>query len=188
MIQKFVEWEMRTGTPTWKLTQASKQYEINRKANHQKTYIKATENNKILNEILKAYKERYDRHFRKCRGELRVYKLISRLTIGLGGADIREIGFTLHRHGFPYVPSSALKGAARASAELIEKASQEDIQEVFGWTPDPKQGLEDACIGRAFFWDAIPLPGQRLLELDVMNPHFPTYYRTEGRKPPAEWD
>ncbi|MCS7189830.1 MAG: type III-B CRISPR module RAMP protein Cmr6 [Bacteroidia bacterium] len=144
--------------------------------------------NSILNEILKAYQEKYNGHFEKCGGELRTYELQSRLAIGLGSADVREIGFMFHRHGFPYIPGSALKGAARAAAELIDKASLEEIQTVFGWAPDPKQGLPDAHVGKVIFWDAIPLPGQKLLELDVMNPHFPNYYSSKGKNPPAEWD
>ncbi|MCX7606580.1 MAG: type III-B CRISPR module RAMP protein Cmr6, partial [Bacteroidia bacterium] len=123
-----------------------------------------------------------------CGGVYRIYKLRSRLVIGLGGADVREVGFTLHRHGFPYIPASSLKGLARAAAELIAKASEKEIHRVFGWSPDPAQKIEEGQIGKAVFWDAFPLPNQAsLLELDVLNPHFPDYYRTEGTEPPSEW-
>jgi len=51
----------------------------------------------------------------------------------------------------------------------------DDFRAIFGTT---------AMAGRAVFFDAIPaqLP---TLELDVMNPHFPEYYK--GNAPPTDW-
>jgi len=39
--------------------------------------------------------------------------------------------------------------------------------------------------GVALFFDAFP-KGGFTIRVDVMTPHFPTYYRGEG--PPADWD
>jgi CRISPR-associated protein Cmr6 len=43
-----------------------------------------------------------------------------------------------------------------------------------------------ACAGRAVFLDAIPAAMPRL-ELDIMNPHVPDYYRDGGKTPPTSW-
>jgi CRISPR-associated protein Cmr6 len=51
----------------------------------------------------------------------------------------------------------------------------DDFRAIFGTT---------AVAGQAMFFDAIPAHVPKL-ELDVMNPHFPKYYR--GDQPPADW-
>lgn len=43
-----------------------------------------------------------------------------------------------------------------------------------------------ACAGQAVFLDAIPAAPPRL-ELDIMNPHVPDYYRDGGKTPPTDW-
>ncbi len=53
----------------------------------------------------------------------------------------------------------------------------EAFRAVFGTT---------ACAGRAMFLDAIPAAMPRL-ELDIMNPHVPDYYRDGGKTPPTAW-
>lgn len=41
--------------------------------------------------------------------------------------------------------------------------------------------------GRLVCYDALPIPGQGdLLELDVLNPHYPLYYRSEGDTVPSD--
>lgn len=91
-----------------------------------------------------------------------------------------ETGITLHRiFGLPIIPASGLKGAARAYAQLVEGRSEDnpELVAVFGTT-------EQA--GKIVFLDAIPLKVPKF-ELDIMNPHFPDYYRTRGEEAPSDW-
>jgi len=41
--------------------------------------------------------------------------------------------------------------------------------------------------GSVIFFDAIPLKVPKF-QLDILNPHYPNYYRTQGQNPPADWD
>ncbi len=92
----------------------------------------------------------------------------------------------MHRlFGLPIVPGSALKGAARAYAKLVEGKTDDDddLIAVFGTT-------EKA--GSVIFFDAIPLKPPKF-QLDIMNPHYPNYYDNRGGTsqnlaPPADWD
>lgn len=48
-------------------------------------------------------------------GEPPTFELKSRLALGLGTASVFETGITLHHiYGFPYIPSSGIKGAVRS--------------------------------------------------------------------------
>jgi CRISPR-associated protein Cmr6 len=108
-------------------------------------------------------------------------KPIWRFVVGLGAAHVLETGITLHRlFGLPIVPGSALKGAARAYTKLVEGKPDDDADliAVFGTT-------EKA--GSVIFFDAIPLEPPKF-QLDIMNPHYPNYYREQGGKPPADWE
>jgi CRISPR-associated protein Cmr6 len=99
----------------------------------------------------------------------------------LGAAHVLETGITLHRlFGLPIIPGSALKGAAKAYAQLVEGRTDDDpeLVAVFGTT-------EQA--GSVIFFDAIPLEVPKF-QLDIMNPHYPNYYREQGGKPPADWE
>jgi CRISPR-associated protein Cmr6 len=79
---------------------------------------------------------------------------------------------------------SAPEDITSAVAELLP-AVTEDAKKlihhfrcIFGTT---------AAAGRAIFLDAIPTALPRL-ELDIMNPHFPDYYRdTTGKTAPTDW-
>ena len=105
-----------------------------------------------------------------------------RLVIGLGRDSALETGLTLHRvYGFPFVPGSSLKGMALAWAHATQQPAP-DIRAVFG-EQDEKQA---ACAGEITFFDALPVTPPQL-KLDVMNPHYPDYYRPGDRKPPADW-
>ena len=47
--------------------------------------------------------------------------------------------------------------------------------------------LDQHTGGRLACYDAMPVPGAtELLELDVLNPHYPLYYRTEGEEVPSD--
>jgi cold shock CspA family protein len=95
------------------------------------------------------------------------------------------VGMTFHRiYGFPLIPGSSLKGLARAYAELVAQASQEEITYVFGDAPGPGEDASTAHVGRAMFFDAMPMVPPKL-EIDVMNPHYADYY--QGDVPPADY-
>jgi CRISPR-associated protein Cmr6 len=113
-------------------------------------------------------------------------KPVWRFVVGLGAAHVLETGITLHRlFGLPIIPGSALKGAAKAYAQLVEGRTDDDpeLVAVFGTT-------EQA--GSVIFFDAIPLEVPKF-QLDIMNPHYPQYYDKRGGSskepvPPADWD
>jgi CRISPR-associated protein Cmr6 len=113
-------------------------------------------------------------------------KPVWRFVVGLGAAHVLETGITLHRlFGLPIIPGSALKGAAKAYAQLVEGRTEDnpDLVAVFGMT-------EQA--GSVIFFDAIPLEVPKF-QLDIMNPHYPQYYDKRGgssKEPvsPADWD
>jgi CRISPR-associated protein Cmr6 len=108
-----------------------------------------------------------------------------RFVVGLGRKGPLEVGMTFHRiYGFPLVPGSSLKGLARAYAELVAKASEDEITHVFGDTPGPGEDPSVAHVGRAVFFDAVPTRPPHL-EIDVMNPHYADYY--QGNSPPADY-
>ncbi|MGH7390116.1 MAG: type III-B CRISPR module RAMP protein Cmr6 [Candidatus Rokuibacteriota bacterium] len=108
-----------------------------------------------------------------------------RLAIGLAGASPLETSIVLHHvFGVPMLPGSGLKGLALATARDWLKVNQEEYLDVFGTRN--AAGLVDVL-------DAIPIPraGEPLLEIDVMNAHYPKWYRKEtdqrGRRiPPSD--
>ncbi|MFA0731910.1 MAG: hypothetical protein LKKZDAJK_000900 [Candidatus Fervidibacter sp.] len=161
---------------TWELTQdAKRRHRVMELANQSK-----------VRELVDALRKRYEAMLKWCerRGFL-VKRMkaqpIWRFVVGLGAAHVLETGITLHRlFGLPIVPGSALKGAARAYAKLVEGKPDDDADliAVFGTT-------EKA--GSVIFFDAIPLNPPKF-QLDIVNPHYPNYYREQGGKPPADWE
>src|SRR6266702_1764661 len=114
-----------------------------------------------------------------------------RMVVGLGGETVLETDLTLHHlYGIPYIPGSALKGLTRAYAVTEEKDfyipenkpvdervpstdtdnDHPDIKRIFGTQKDS---------GTVIFLDAMPQKGKAQLILDIMNPHYPDYYRTQ---------
>jgi len=110
-----------------------------------------------------------------------------RLIVGLGRKGPLEVGFCFHRlYGFPVIPGSGLKGLAAAQALLVEGRDPLDgeVVAVFGRAAHPRQEGDQGAAGGAVFFDAIP-DGPPVLELDIMNSHFPEYYK--GICPPTDW-
>lgn len=126
-----------------------------------------------------------------------------RMVVGLGGQSVLETHLTLdHLSGLPVIPGSALKGLTRAYA----------IQEVYKWLyakdkegpehdpPEVKDrfGTQEQA-GKLIFFDALPVPPSQAdqtqreygvrpevhLEVDMMNVHYPAYYRSRGGEAPA---
>jgi CRISPR-associated protein Cmr6 len=137
----------------------------------------------------------------------------TRLIVGLGGKGALEFGITLsHVTGLPFIPASALKGAARAygfyrlaehfrippEAKDLEKFEGElfdnKLREQYRSNPEVdlfcKAFGSQSEAGWCRFFDGV-LSGwhsQRLFTLDVMTPHFPEYYRGEGKSAPHDSD
>jgi CRISPR-associated protein Cmr6 len=141
-----------------------------------------------LCQILSAYRNRWDRMLDAYRAQgytvqRFTLRAASRVVVGLGAESVLETSIRLHRiYGFPIIPGSALKGLARAYAELVECKNENDplFAKVFGKSPP------DAEAGQVIFFDAIPANSASLkLELDVMNPHYGPYY--QGAQPPADY-
>ncbi|MBX0310444.1 MAG: type III-B CRISPR module RAMP protein Cmr6 [Sulfurihydrogenibium sp.] len=120
----------------------------------------------------------------------------SRLIVGLGGGSALEVSIKLHFiYGFPYIPSSAIKGVLRAY-KILEKLNF-DFEKYSKFEKGIESGnREDKEIGafvRVFgnqqykgdliILDAIPENFPRLEE-DIMNPHYPKYYN--DKEPPTD--
>jgi CRISPR-associated protein Cmr6 len=135
----------------------------------------------------------------------------TRLIIGLGGKGALEFGITLHHvTGLPFIPGSALKGLARSYA-LLTLAEAEDVamdaeslkqfDEALS-SPDAKheQGSERWHYQQAFgsqgsagvcqFFDGVlaEIRSETLFTLDVMTPHFFSYYSSSGGSAPHDAD
>ena len=143
-------------------------------------------NSRIDERLLEALKERWQQWldwYRQRGYEVQDFEAqpVWRFVVGGGAAHVLETGITLHRlFGLPIIPGSALKGAARAYAKLVEGKPDDDADliAVFGTTEKT---------GSVIFFDAIPLEVPKF-QLDTMNPHYPNYYRTQGQNPPADWE
>lgn len=161
------------------------------------------------NSYLAEYKTRFEKNFiryskRKC------FKMKThwRLVVGLGNENTLETSISLHPlYGFPYIPSSAVKGLARAAALFLENlavsendkklnknAKIDDIaKKIFGTEEEENTikkifGTEEAA-GNTIFFDALPEKSINIFETDIMNVHYDEYYLdTENpTKPPADW-
>jgi len=111
----------------------------------------------------------------------------SRLIVGLGSGSVLEVSIKLHFiYGFPYIPSSAIKGVLRAY-KILEKV-EFDLKK-YG---DFKEEEHNAFVeifgnqkkrGSLIVLDALPdkFPA---LEEDIMNLHYQDYYSKQG--PPID--
>jgi CRISPR-associated protein Cmr6 len=109
-----------------------------------------------------------------------------RLVVGMGVKGSLEVGMTLHHvYGFPFIPSTAVRGIARAYAEEIAHASNSDRVQIFG-SESKKTDNHESRMGEVMFLDSVPvkLP---TLDLDIMNPHYPKYYNKPENNPPGDW-
>ena len=120
----------------------------------------------------------------------------SRLIVGLGGGSALEVSIKLHFiYGFPYIPSSAIKGVLRAYKILkkvnfdFEKYSDLEKRIESGDGEDKEIGAFVRVFGNQQYkgdliiLDAIPEHFPRLEE-DIMNPHYPKYYN--DKEPPTD--
>lgn len=106
-----------------------------------------------------------------------------RFVSGLGLAHPYETGLIWHKTlGIPYLPGSSVKGMMRAWAEQWGTAEQEEILLLFG----PAAEDEQQNTGSLIIFDALPAAPPKL-ELDIINPHYPSYYKDQSN-PPADYD
>jgi len=135
-------------------------------------------------------------------------KTASRLIVGLGSGHVLETSLTLHHiFGVPYIPASALKGVVRMVsfweiAEKENKKTDNDIENLQKQLYDSEISSSDnedvlkhkllfgtqGFKGLLVFLDAFPeiQSNQDIFELDVMTPHYSSYY-TKG-EPPGDWE
>lgn len=121
------------------------------------------------------------------------FRTESRLLVGTGTANAHEFGMTFHHvYGCPYLPGSGIKGAVR-SAVLTEVFAKNETAawmdqtfcDLFGC---PEESFyQEARRGMAIFYDAFPLTNPTL-DTDILNPHFQTYYGSQGSKLPTDTD
>jgi CRISPR-associated protein Cmr6 len=120
----------------------------------------------------------------------------SRLIVGLGSGSVLEVSIKLHFiYGFPYIPSSAIKGVLRAY-KILEKVGF-DLENYKDFEKKIEKGEQIEEEHKAFVeifgnqekrgslivLDALPdkFPA---LEEDIMNPHYPDYYSKQD--PPKD--
>ena len=126
------------------------------------------------------------------------------LTLHLARASgLENAGIHLHPiYGFACLPGSGLKGMARAYAETVWCADQDDrtaawerIRAVFGWAPGAEKGKtwrpegvgdpKESQAGAVVFHDAWPAEWPRL-QPDIVNNHHLKYYA--GDDDPGDWE
>lgn len=160
-------------------------------------------------DLLTACLQRWQAVVERARGRPFALRTDWRLVTGLGRGGPLEVGFTFSRHGFPILPGSGLKGVARAwglrevaraagvkelgKVERVLSAAddwEKEWREQLGEMDIPNSALAFRLIfgttakaGGAIFFDGLTRTAPEL-KLDIMNPHYPRYYRGEG--PPSD--
>ncbi len=143
-----------------------------------------------ISDLLEGYHERrkkllmvMDQHGFCCRTAF--VHTETRIATGMGNPNPTENGLTFqYPLGFPVIPGSSQKGIAAYYAEMFEGKTGEDPDRfrIFGSNHDDKGR------GSVIFFDAYPMRTQKkMLEFDIMNPHYEPYYSSEGVKPPADY-
>ena len=107
---------------------------------------------------------------------------------GLGNEHPIENGFAfLTPYGLPYLAGSGVKGILRRAMQELrddDKAgfNDEAIDALFG--PEEISNPEDAKRGALDFWDVFPKPFGDKLVVEIMTPHFGSYY--QGKSTPHD--
>ena len=119
----------------------------------------------------------------------------TRLAIGLGADHPLENGLTFDRVvGVPYLPGTSLKGLCRAASQILDEDRSDEpprygyLGSKDSWDPHPDDGSQR---GAVCFLDAYPEDPPKL-EVDVLTPHYPRYYKAMAKGPPSQgpvdWD
>ncbi len=108
---------------------------------------------------------------------------ISPFISGLGSGHPTETGMILDRNtGVPYLPASSVKGVLRLAhavniANGRVEVPSEELNTYFGSMDETK-----AKQGQIIFLDAYPVVPP-VIKIDIMNPHFPEYYKGKNNMP-----
>lgn len=119
------------------------------------------------------------------------FKPFNRIIVGLGGESVREVSITLHWiYGIPYIPGQAIKGVVSnwIKSEVGDKALKDNtFIQIFGSEEIKKENIP-AQRGNVLFLDSFPKDSNFKLKLDIMNPHYPDYYKENNFDvPPTDW-
>jgi len=113
-----------------------------------------------------------------------------RVAMGLGAASVLENALSFHHvYGFPYIPGQSFKGAIRSFVINMYFGSESDaLQNVrfctlFG---SDDKGVTKERAGELIFFDVYPSTAPKI-EMDILNPHYPDYYRDKNPKPPGDY-
>ncbi|WP_461828946.1 type III-B CRISPR module RAMP protein Cmr6 [Aquifex sp.] len=124
-----------------------------------------------------------------------------RLAVGMGYPSAVENGFLFHHtYGIPYISGESVKGLVRAVFLYENFGEEEKIK-------DKVEGLEEEKYkgnfqeeykllfgtkkreGKVIYFDAYPIELRKEnFVIDVMNPHYPDYYRNSGKSGFKEWE
>ena len=127
-------------------------------------------------------------------------KTISPFVTGLGSGHPTETGLILDRNsGFPYIPASSIKGVLRLAYALnLYNENSEEYQERDNNGEIKKGVIADNYLkeffgnleqrGALIILDAFPiyLQNQPIFNIDLINPHFRSYYEGTGVSQPVE--
>ncbi len=160
------------------------------------THLKAAEKPPIPEGYKEAY-ERWEQGLKEAGCHTTTAKVEGRMIVGLGDKNPLEMGITLqHTWGVPYIPGSALKGLASATAARL--IADKDWQRTKTLPADEKSSADilfgdTEQIGRIIFHDAwwIPNEAHVPIHLDVMTVHHPEYYQKaipNDLVPPSDTD
>ena len=112
-----------------------------------------------------------------------VFKIATRLLIGLTGNGVLETGCSVSRnYGMPYIPGSSITGVVRAWAAEHLSSHSSELDALFG-TYDSEQ--VNRVAGDVTFHDAwwIPKEGCKPFVLDVVTTHHQNYYNGNLNSP-----
>lgn len=107
---------------------------------------------------------------------------------GLGNEHPIENGFAfLTPYGLPYLAGSGVKGILRRAMQELRDDNEagftdDAIYALFG--PEEINQPEDAKRGALDFWDVFPKPFADKLVVEIMTPHFGSYY--QGKSTPHD--
>jgi len=116
------------------------------------------------------------------------------LVVGLGSSSVYETSMTLHHiYGFPFIPSSALKGVTRSwvvnkyfdgeeGNKKVGAYADKGFCQIFGC---PANSVLSAFKGSVLFFDAFPIESPKVTK-DILTPHFSEYYSQKKERNSGE--
>lgn len=115
----------------------------------------------------------------------------NRLLIGLSGGGALETGCAVsHTYGMPYLPGSAVKGAARAWLQTLPHTGADIVREIFGCEADERDlsGLSGIVGFHDAWWVPESSRDKKPFVMDVVTSHHPDYYGSAGETAATDLD